>query len=418
MKCAEVMEWMHRYLDHDLSQEEIIEMFRHIDNCPSCADVFDRLSMLSQQLEQLPDVKPPFSLVDSIMPRLDELDRGVQEPVMTSTDESKVVPFNRKSSHGKFSKGSSLAARTGIGAVAAAIILLIAIFNMPDSMPAADVDQTFNEAADTSSSLQKSAVPTGSELEAGQDRSANSADGAANTTGQDNGAQSNDTFSAGDNTTSGGSTELVAPSTVPSQDAPAVAPDTSKEPPAVKRQTEEPDNAPATPAPPAAQDKRIGSPNTSGDNAAQESTPKKGIAGGNDSNSTGDTQQSPSSQEAGIMNMMPAMVAPSPWSSPDGRFDAELAGQQLVIYSIPAGASRDDRTALTSLPLEGDWVSGVWSEDSREFTYVTMKNGSEVTKTYRVPDSAAAEVPSASQTVSPTATTAPAATPDAATSAK
>lgn len=58
MKCAEVMEWMHRYLDHDLSQDEMIEMFSHIDDCSSCAEVFDRLKMLSQQLEQLPDVKP------------------------------------------------------------------------------------------------------------------------------------------------------------------------------------------------------------------------------------------------------------------------------------------------------------------------------------------------------------------------
>ncbi|MFD2880094.1 anti-sigma factor family protein [Paenibacillus rhizoplanae] len=60
MKCAEVMEWMHRYLDHDLSQEEMLEMFRHIDDCPSCAEVLDRLTLLSQQLEQLPDVKPPL----------------------------------------------------------------------------------------------------------------------------------------------------------------------------------------------------------------------------------------------------------------------------------------------------------------------------------------------------------------------
>ncbi|MNI84588.1 hypothetical protein D3C73_1415060 [compost metagenome] len=118
------------------------------------------------------------------------------------------------------------------------------------------------------------------------------------------------------------------------------------------------------------------------------------------------------------MNMMPAMVAASPATSPDGRFDAELAGQQLVIYSIPEGASRDDRKALTSLPLEGEWVSGEWSEDSREFTYVTTQNGSEITKTYTVPDSAAPEVPSASQTVSPAATTAPAPTPDPAASTK
>lgn len=409
MKCAEVMEWMHRYLDHDLSQEEIIEMFRHIDNCPSCADVYDRLSTLSRQLEQLPDVKPPFSLVDSIMPRLDELDRGVQEPVMTSTDESNVVPLSRKSSHGKTPKGSSMAARTGIGAVAAAIILLIAIFNMPESMPAADVDQALNQSADTGSSLQKSIVSTEPSQEAGQE---GSADGATGSAGQDNPVQENMFSASGDNT-SGGAEDMVAPSTSPAEDAPAVAPETTKKPDALKSQTQKPDKAAATPP---ARNYVISSPDTSGDTSAQDSAPKKGKMEAGDTNSSNDIQPSPS--EPGIMNMMPAMVAASPSTSPDGRFDAELAGQQLVIYSVPAGASRDDRTALTSLPLEGEWVSGEWSEDSREFTYVTTQNGSEITKTYTVPDSAAPEVPSASQTVSPNATTAPAPTPDPAASTK
>ncbi|WP_036737205.1 anti-sigma factor family protein, partial [Paenibacillus zanthoxyli] len=75
MNCAEVMEWMHRYLDHDLSRDESLEMFRHIDGCPSCAELFERLNALSSELEQLPDISPPFSLVDSIMPKLEAIDR-------------------------------------------------------------------------------------------------------------------------------------------------------------------------------------------------------------------------------------------------------------------------------------------------------------------------------------------------------
>ncbi|MFD1904744.1 anti-sigma factor family protein [Paenibacillus rhizoplanae] len=143
MKCAEVMEWMHRYLDHDLSQEEMLEMFRHIDDCPSCAEVLDRLTLLSQQLEQLPDVKPPFSLVDSILPQLELLDRGVpEEPAVMEPEDPKIIPFTRASTRGKKSKGASLASRTGIGAAAAAVILLIAVFNMPKSLPGADVDMS------------------------------------------------------------------------------------------------------------------------------------------------------------------------------------------------------------------------------------------------------------------------------------
>ncbi|MGN7765265.1 anti-sigma factor family protein [Paenibacillus sp. 22594] len=410
MKCAEVMEWMHRYLDHDLSQEEIIEMFRHIDNCPSCADVFDRLSVLSQQLEQLPDVKPPFSLVDSILPRLDELDRvDAQEPVMTSTEESKAVPFTRKSTRGKSSKGSSLATRTGIGAVAAAVILLIAIFNMPDSMPAADVDMALNQAADTNSgqTMQKTDEAAGSEPGAVQDGSGDSADRAAGITEQDN-----KTFSATGNNTSGGADEMMTPSTAPTPDSPAVTPDPTKEPASFKRQiTSEPDKDPATPA---VEDMKISTSDqdTSGDNASPDSPPKS-KSGAN--NSISESQQFPSSEEAGVMGLHSALVSPSPLTSPDGRFGAELAGQQLVLYAIPSGAARDNWTALTSLPLEGEWVSGQWSEDSRVFTYVTLQNGNQMTKSYTVPDSVISAAPSGSPSASPTA---PAATPDAATSTK
>lgn len=118
MKCAEVMEWMHRYLDKDLSQDEIVEMFRHIDNCPSCAEVFERLTLLSNELEQLPDVKPPFSLVDSILPQLAELDRSSREQSAVRSEDPVVVPFSRESSRGKPAKGTSIATRTGIGAIA------------------------------------------------------------------------------------------------------------------------------------------------------------------------------------------------------------------------------------------------------------------------------------------------------------
>ncbi|OKP88756.1 anti-sigma factor [Paenibacillus sp. P32E] len=413
MKCAEVMEWMHRYLDHDLSQEEIIEMFRHIDNCPSCADVFDRLNVLSQQLEQLPDVKPPFSLVDSILPRLDELDRSAdQEPVMTSTEESKVVPFTRKSTRGKFSKGSSLATRTGIGAVAAAVILLIAIFNMPDSMPAADVDVALNQTADTNSgqTMQKTEEAAGSEPGAVQDGSGDSVNGADRAAGITE--QKNNTFSASGNNTSGGADEMVTSSTAPTPDSPAVTPDPTKQPASFKRQIiAEPDKDPATPA---VEDMKISTsgPDTSGAKDSQDSPPK-GEAGAN--NSISESQQFPSSEEAGVMGLRSALVAPSPLTSPDGRFGAELAGQQLVLYAIPEGAARDDWTVLTSLPLEGEWVSGQWSEDSRVFTYVTLKNGNQMTKSYTVPDSVVSAAPSGSPSAS---STAPAATPDAATSTK
>lgn len=414
MKCAEVMEWMHRYLDHDLSQDEIIEMFRHIDDCPSCADVFDRLTVLSQQLEQLPDVKPPFSLVDSILPQLDKLDQGVQEQGVTSAEDAKVVPITRKTTHGKKFKGNSIAARTGIGAVAAAVILLIAIFNMPDSMPAADVDQALKaDVSSSNQSMEKSAESAGSGITAGQASSADSAnaDSGAASLKEQPGASSD-----GSNNTSDDLAALADPTNAPTQDSAVTAPAKSKEPVMGKgRSTAKPDSAAATPA---ARSKIAGGGQApSEDNSSQDAAANMHNDAAADSDRAQEPLRDTKEEEAGVMGILPSlMMKQSTWTSPDGRFDAELAGQQLVIYTIQVGASNDGRTALTSFPLEGTWVSGSWSADSREFTYVTEQGGNEVTKVYTVPDSAASALPSASPAASSTAT--PAVTPDAATSAK
>ncbi|MFD1904746.1 hypothetical protein ACFSQ7_12860 [Paenibacillus rhizoplanae] len=135
----------------------------------------------------------------------------------------------------------------------------------------------------------------------------------------------------------------------------------------------------------------------------------------------------PSPAESGAMSLM---VAESSWTSPDGQHTAELAGQEVVIYSSPA-ESAGERTALTSLPIEGTWVSGVWSEDGTQFTYVSqLEDGTQATNVYTVPAEAATPAPSASPapaaspapTVSPAASPSsipsPAISPDAATSVK
>lgn len=118
------------------------------------------------------------------------------------------------------------------------------------------------------------------------------------------------------------------------------------------------------------------------------------------------------------------MVAESSWTSPDGQHTAELAGQEVVIYSSPA-ESAGERTALTSLPIEGTWVSGVWSEDGTQFTYVSqLEDGTQATNVYTVPAEAATPAPSASPApaASPAASASsipsPAISPDAATSVK
>ncbi|MDF9843319.1 MULTISPECIES: zf-HC2 domain-containing protein [unclassified Paenibacillus] len=411
MKCTEVTEWMHRYLDHDLSPEETVEMYRHIDNCPSCAEVFDRLTLLSEQLEQLPDVKPPFSLVDSILPQLEQIDSGIRgSDAEVPEQDSKVVPMTRKGTHGKEAKGTSRAAsmatRTGIGAVAAAVILLFAVFNMPERLPSADVEMSLNQAAETASSSEPLSKM-------------NAADNADTTaTGDEAGDASLyqmeiQPSEGADASNGGAAADTAAPSPVeaaPTAQSGAAAP-AATESSSAKRNTPAARNTQAaTPAPRADARVKSGNANNASDaqmfNSSEADMPAD----------TADTpaqepQQPPARQEAGAMGLLPALVSPhGSWSSPDGRYAAELAGQQLVIYSLPADGQPEERTAVTSLPLEGTWVSGSWSGDSLQFTYITMQDGVEVTEVYTAPASQATPAPSASPGSPATATPAPAST--------
>ncbi|WNS43728.1 anti-sigma factor [Paenibacillus sp. MMS20-IR301] len=385
MKCAEVMEWMHRYIDHDLSQDESLEMFRHIDNCPSCAEVFDRLTMLSRQLEELPDVKPPFSLVDSILPQLEELDRGGrEEPVAAVAEESKVIPFARKNTHGKKPKGSSLATRTGIGAAAAAVILLFAIFKMPGTMPAADMGQALTSSANEASSrMMNESADTAAPAAAGQ----NSGE-----------AGSPEVFFTEQTPAAADTAPAELNNTVPA-DGESAGNSAPEDPgPVMGKQSPAADAVPGkrnvTSPPPAAAGG--GNNNSAADSPADSQIFSAKIEEG----TAADTAlPEEGAVEPGAMGLLPALTASQPsWPSPDGRYAAELAGQQLVIYSSdPAGSGEQERTAVTSLPLEGTFVSGEWSADGSGFTYVTqLQDGTQVSKVYAAPAVTASPAPSAS----------------------
>lgn len=131
MKREVAEEWMNRYLDGDLSEEDADILFRHIDNNPDDADTFRIMSALSLQLEKLPDVKPRFSLVDSILPALDDIDAerraeiasdiGIMEPQHESKDEFTERRRQRSSWRDR------LPVRTIGGLVAAGVILGVSI---------------------------------------------------------------------------------------------------------------------------------------------------------------------------------------------------------------------------------------------------------------------------------------------------
>jgi len=73
MNCQEGMEYMQRQLDGDLDERESEALISHTRHCQQCAAMFERLQLLSAGLENLPKVTPPYSIVDAILPRLQEL---------------------------------------------------------------------------------------------------------------------------------------------------------------------------------------------------------------------------------------------------------------------------------------------------------------------------------------------------------
>ncbi|MBH5318163.1 zf-HC2 domain-containing protein [Paenibacillus sp. GSMTC-2017] len=74
MNCQEVMELMHRQIDNDLNESEREVLMAHTRHCPDCAAMFERLKLLSADLTCLPKVVPSYSLVDAILPQLEQIE--------------------------------------------------------------------------------------------------------------------------------------------------------------------------------------------------------------------------------------------------------------------------------------------------------------------------------------------------------
>jgi hypothetical protein len=116
MNCEQMMELMQRFVDEDLTQTEEQSLMDHISQCPECAASFEQLKRLSAELSLLPMVLPPFSIVDSILPKLAEIDAqqaAIHVAYMPTANRSKMAIFSWKAAAGFVA--------------AAAIISLIAI---------------------------------------------------------------------------------------------------------------------------------------------------------------------------------------------------------------------------------------------------------------------------------------------------
>lgn len=150
MKREEALEYMNRYLDHDLTKEETDTLFRHLGESPEAREDFEFLKGLSDQLESLPDVKPPVSLVDSILPKLDEIDRlaaiaalDVQAEKLSEMESKRMfgeeAPKRRRAA--AFWR-STMGRAVGGTAVAAAVLGIFVVNYEPKEMPNAEVTPT------------------------------------------------------------------------------------------------------------------------------------------------------------------------------------------------------------------------------------------------------------------------------------
>ncbi|MNP70758.1 hypothetical protein D3C76_1670340 [compost metagenome] len=60
------------------------------------------------------------------------------------------------------------------------------------------------------------------------------------------------------------------------------------------------------------------------------------------------------------------------WTSPDGKYTVDKQEEVLSLYQSNESA---ERKLITEVPIDGEWVSGEWSEDGKEFKYEIMKDG-------------------------------------------
>ncbi|MFS0839681.1 zf-HC2 domain-containing protein [Paenibacillus sp. 1P03SA] len=133
MNCREVKELMQRDLDGDLNDLERQRLNQHVQQCSECGTMLQRLRMLSKELENLPKVMPPFSIVDSILPQLERLDEeksnhreeaaGLSRAVGRSPRPPEQLPWTRRIA-------AHVSWKTVSGVVAAGFVLGFFAFNM------------------------------------------------------------------------------------------------------------------------------------------------------------------------------------------------------------------------------------------------------------------------------------------------
>lgn len=400
MNCQEVVEYMHRYLDQDLDPEETAQMYRHVAVCPACAEKFNVLKSLSRDLEDLPAVTPPYSLVDSILPQLDAIDLARQEQAKVDDDKGPAVMMPElKRSRRTTSWWGSIAGRTAIGTAAAAVILGVAIFNYEPQM-LSDAELPVEEVMPTS-------MKTGS---GGSQELPESEDPNKDSGGIDKDQQQQQVelqpYAAVEDDSEKAGAEKSSPDESVSTNMDSVPVEDTKN-----------DNKSRAASPDAGTSAREGSTkgktgNTEPPQEAHKPTAPPSELPEPDSQGSKDIQdtQKPAETDVTVTESLDTSfdnvnkhgitgMVPEQWSSPDGLYSASLEIDQLVMYRLPAADQLPE--VIHSLPLNGDWIAGEWSVDSKNFTYTVLVDQKEVKHVLNVQQPVESNKPEAEKTEKP-----------------
>ncbi|MGD0033363.1 anti-sigma factor [Paenibacillus illinoisensis] len=419
MKCEEVVEWMHRYLDHDLGDAETAQMLQHVAQCPECAENFSLLRALSRELEDLPQVTPKFSLVDAIMPQLDAIDEARKEQSSTIQEMTPVPAafenLQRSSERKPKQKWlNSMVGRMSMGAAAAAVVLGVAIWGYePEKVENAESMMLSSGSTQETGAVDQN--PLSRELEndesfSPQNNSDPLMDDTENkssmtektdpmTAPEENGPEQSPEPEVKDNQTSNqpGTTSETDNSTEARNTTPDAS--NSQKSPDQGQDTQPKDQDSSTAAVPPADENENESTETS-DGRDSESYNTQGIAPEVEMKEpTEDNQSSGTDSGTAAPNGSKEFVAPNQgitstmtskeWSSPDGSYVVMLIDNQLSVYSKSATDS-DVLNLVEQRNLEGTLKTAGWSSDSTSFNYETDKDGTTVKNSFTVPSASAA----------------------------
>ncbi|MFC5651785.1 zf-HC2 domain-containing protein [Paenibacillus solisilvae] len=358
MNCQEVMEYMQRQLDGDLDEQETEILMTHTRHCPNCAAMFERLQLLSSGLENLPKVTPSYSLVDAIMPRLQELQTTVDASESVSSAgkveqapaDTRREPRNRTAV--RWRDRFSLRALGGV--IAAGVIVGLFLVNYQSGNPL----HTANDSASTGSMTAESAATSDS---AAAD-SNTSSDAAANAPKADREVQTSNAPNEGVDKMLNKS--YGADDDVHDQAAAAESVDPNGERMMkhdYKQSAEPPDDKAASPNYEVSGTTVTENKSDAGASAADSGnqtklgSDSKGIASTNDDQ----TFMAKDSVSGFTVNELQA-------ASQDGKYKAFVVDQTLQVYS-----AEDDVKLFESASRPAGITSLLWSPDSKTLTYET-----------------------------------------------